>query len=223
MATARARHGSYLFQRPGSSNWYVRLRSPNQTIVKSLKTADKAEAEIIALSGFPLDDGTTVSIATHKAALKAARPKIEQSWRREFEPGLHTGPDGGTIAADERELRYYNHNGALLRTVPNGGTAFQIVGGPLTVRSLAEAFIEADFGDGRGERTKAPTKNSDDKLFETYLEHGGRNKTGVHGHFRREAESMWALFKRLTDNKPLKDCTRTEGRLLVTYLRGDDP
>ena len=25
---ARARHGSYLFQRPGSANWYVKLRRP---------------------------------------------------------------------------------------------------------------------------------------------------------------------------------------------------
>lgn len=220
-ATVRARHGSYLFQRPGSSKWYVRLRSPDKTIVKSLGTADKAQAEITALLGFKLDDGTTFSITAHKAALLAARPKIEQSWRREFEPGLHTGPDGSTIAADERELRYYNHNGALLRTVPNGGPAFGIVGGPVTVPALAGAVIEADFGAGRAERTKAPTKNSDDALFQTYLDHGGRKKKGIHGRFRDEAESVWALFKRLTDNKPLKDCDRNDGRKLVAHFQAE--
>ncbi|MFZ0775020.1 MAG: hypothetical protein WAM74_00840, partial [Xanthobacteraceae bacterium] len=67
MATAsRARHGSYIFQRPGSSNWYVRLRSPGKTVVKSLGTPDKAQAEINALKGVPLDDGTIASITTHK-------------------------------------------------------------------------------------------------------------------------------------------------------------
>src|ERR1700734_1408287 len=47
-AKDRARHGSYLFQRPGSSNWYVRLRSPDKTIVESLRTANRTEAEIRA-------------------------------------------------------------------------------------------------------------------------------------------------------------------------------
>ena len=36
-ATARARHGSYIFQRPGSVNWYIKLRSPGgKRIEKSL-------------------------------------------------------------------------------------------------------------------------------------------------------------------------------------------
>ena len=56
------------------------------------------------------------------------------------------------IATDRRELIYLNHNGAIARTTPNGGPAHRLVGGPLTLRSLAEAVIEADFGDGRGER-----------------------------------------------------------------------
>ena len=36
-ATARARHGSYIFQRPSSVNWYIKLRSPGgKRIEKSL-------------------------------------------------------------------------------------------------------------------------------------------------------------------------------------------
>jgi hypothetical protein len=46
MATAaRARHGSYLFKRPGSENWYIKLRSPTGRVEKSLGTSDYREAD----------------------------------------------------------------------------------------------------------------------------------------------------------------------------------
>src|ERR1700742_3832855 len=66
----RARHGNYLFKRPGSENWYVKLRNPTGRVEKSLGTADYREAE--AKAG-PL-------IAAHKAALQAARPHIEATF-----------------------------------------------------------------------------------------------------------------------------------------------
>ena len=101
-------------QLPLSTTWFielgVRLRSPSQTVVKSLGTAKRAEAEIIALP----------QIAEHKARLLAARPRVERIWQSRLEPGLHIGPDGGHVAATERELTYYNHNGAFLRTEANG-------------------------------------------------------------------------------------------------------
>ena len=37
-------------------------------------------------------------IAEHKAALLAARPRLEATWQHEYEPGLHVGPDGGRIS-----------------------------------------------------------------------------------------------------------------------------
>src|SRR5271169_1436669 len=83
-AMTRARHGSYLFQRPGSENYYVKLRSPAGRVEKSLGTSDRREAEIVAL---PL-------IRDHKAALLAARPRVVQTFVREYEPGLHTGLNG---------------------------------------------------------------------------------------------------------------------------------
>lgn len=219
MAQVRARHGSYLFQRPGSANWYVRLRSPDKTIVRSLGTSDKLRAESIALSGFALDDGTVVSIAAHKAKLLAARPRVETVWQSRLDPGLHVGPDGGQIAATERELTFYNHNGAFLRTEPNGSLVPMIVGdGPQSAR---EEFVMWDKAEGVADsRSKAPTKTGDDDLFQTYLDHGGKSKTGIHGHFRNEAEDMWALFKRLV-NKPLAKCTRDDGRVLVAHLRSE--
>jgi integrase len=208
MARARAKHGGYIFQRPGSKNLWIKLRSPGEKRKEhSLHTVDRREAEILA---GPL-------ITAHKAALLAARPRMEPTWRHKFEPGRkHVAPDGGEILATDKELFYLGHNGTIIKTEPNGGPAFRLVGGPLTVRSLAEAFIKADFGDGPGERPKVPTKTADDKLLETYLEH--RNVTG---HFEREARNVWALYKRLTDSKPLKDADRDDGRKLVAHFEGE--
>ena len=101
------------------------------------------------------------------------------------------------------------------RTEPNGSPAY-IVGDPLTVRSLAEAFIVADFGAGPGERRAVPTKNGDDAIFETYIKHAN-----VTGYSEREARTVWALYKTLTDGKLLKDATRDDGRKLVAHFEGE--
>ena len=39
---------------------------------------------------------------------------------------------------------------------------------------------------------------------------------GVTGYYEREARAVWALFRSLCD-KPLKDCSRDDGRLLVAH------
>ena len=80
------RKTDYLFQRPGSQNWHIKLQSPTGRIEKSLRTPDRGQAEILAL---PM-------IAEHKARLLQARPRLEMSWQHEYEPGReHVGPDGG--------------------------------------------------------------------------------------------------------------------------------
>jgi integrase len=204
---ARAKHGGYIFQRPGSENWWIKLRSPTGRVEKSLHTVVRREAEILAL---PL-------IAEHKAALLAARPRLLETWRFKLEPGLHVSPDGGHIAATERELTHYDSAGGLVRTEPNGVPAFQLVGAAsLTLRSLAEAFIKADFGDGSGERPTVPTKNGDDAILETYLKHAN-----ITGYYEREARNVWVLYKQLTDSKPLKDADRDDGRKLVMHFEGE--
>jgi integrase len=193
----------YLFLRPGSQNWHIKLQSPTGRVEKSLRTSDRRQAEILAL---PM-------IAEHKAALLAARPRIETTWRNKYEPGReHVGPDGVRIVATDRELIYLNHNGAIVRTAPNGGTAYQLVGGPLTLRSIARAYIEADIEGDIGHRPKVATKNGDDAIFETYLQHAN-----VTGYYEREARAVWALFKSLCD-KPLKDATRDDGRKVVRHF-----
>ena len=97
----------YLFLRPDSKNWHVRFRYPDRVVEKSLATPDLRRAEILALP----------HIAHHKETLLAAKPRIESAWRYEYEPGtLHDGPNGERIAASESELKFYGHDGKLLRT-----------------------------------------------------------------------------------------------------------
>ena len=193
----RAKHGSYLFQRPGSENYYVKLRSPAGRIEKSLGTSDRREAEIVAL---PL-------IRDHKAALLAARPRVVPTFVREYEPGLHTGLNGERIYATDREIHYLDEN--PVRIESNGGLSRRIVGGSQSAKSEFEMFDAA-----YDERPKVATKNGDDELLDTYLDH--RNITG---YARREAETVWRTFKELTSNKALKDCTRDDGRLLAQHFK----
>jgi integrase len=55
--------------------------------------------------------------------------------------------------------------------------------------------------------------NTDDDMIETYLKHKNLAK-----YFEREARAVWALYKDLTDSKPLKDATRDDGRKLVDHF-----
>jgi integrase len=199
------RKTDYLFLRPGSQNWHIKLQSPTGRIEKSLRTSDRRQAEVLAL---PL-------IAQHKAALLAARPRLETAWRHQYEPGReHVGPDGKRIIATDRELIHLDREGRITERSLNGATAYQLVGDRLTLRSIVRAYIEADIDGDIGRRPKVPTKNGDDAIFETYLQHAC-----VTGYYEREARAVWALFKSLCD-KPLKDATRDDGRKVVQHFEG---
>jgi integrase len=195
------RKTDYLFQRAGSSNWWIKLQSPGKRVEKSLHTSDRKEAEIIAL---PM-------IAHHKAALLAARPRFETAWRYEYEPSadLQNGPNRERVAASE--LKFYGPDGKLLRTTPNGGPTFRIVNlqHRLGIPFVDERMIA--FTEVAGARAKP--KTDDDKVLETYIEH-----RKITGYIEREARDVWALFKALTDGKPLKDCDRDDGRKLVAHF-----
>ena len=90
-------------------------------VEKSLRTSDRRQAEILAL---PM-------IAEHKAALLAARPRLEPAWVPRYPPGLHVGPDGGRIFATERELHHLDTQGAVALREPNGGDGHRFVNLPL--------------------------------------------------------------------------------------------
>jgi integrase len=197
------RKTDYLFQRPGSSNWWIKLQSPGKRVEKSLGTRDKKEAEIMAL---PL-------IARHKAALLAARPRMETVWRYEYEPSadMQDASNGERVLASATELKFYGPDGKLLRTTPNGGPAFQIVNLERRLGITFPVLIEVT----EAEKARAKPKTDDDKVLETYIEH-----RKITGYIQREARDVWALFKTLTDGKPLKDCDRDDGRKLVAHFEG---
>lgn len=230
MATARARHGSYLFQRPGSDNFWIKLRSPAGRVERSLGTSDRRQAEILAL---PM-------IAEHKAALLAARPRLETTWHPQYEPRPqpYPGPNGELITATQRELTFYSADGKFLRTEPNGRLVQRLVNmpkgaalnldtdqpwppGPFvfppgTVAVPGSARRLRRYGPivelSKLGRPEAPTKNGDDAILETYL-----TNSNISGYDRREAEATLALFKTLV-GKPLKDASRDDGRLLVRHF-----
>jgi integrase len=197
MATARAKHGSYLFQRAGSENWYVKLRSPTGRTEKSLGTAIRREAEVAA---GPL-------VTAHKAALLAARPRVVTTFIREYEPGLHIGLNGEKIFATVDLIHYLDE--VPVRTEPNGVLSRQIVGAPQSAKLEFKMFDAA-----YDERPAAPKKGDDDTILDTYL-----NDRNIIGYARSEAETVWAKFKELTDHKALKDATRDDGRKLAQYYK----
>lgn len=163
---------------------------------------------------------TLPQIAEHKAALLASKLHVETSWQRQYEPGLHEGANGERIAATDRELTIYDASGKPLRTEQNGGLTVQLIGGkgPMTLRSLTEAYLNADFGEDDPPLRKvgAPIRNGDDALLETYLAH-----KNITGYYEREAGDVWATFRSLCD-KPLKDCDRDDGRKLVAHYEAQD-
>ena len=182
----------YLFLRPGSRNWQIKLQHPGGRIEKSLGTPDRAQAEILALP----------YVQEHKVRLLEARPGIQVQWRHRFTPGQeHIMPGGERIVADDRELIFLNHNGAIVRKEPNGD--FEVAIPPLREQ---KAIVR------REEQRQRSASSPDDALIETYLKH-----KNITGYYEREARSVWALYKQLTNGKPLKDASRDDGRKLVDY------
>jgi len=193
----------YLFQRPGSSNWWIKLQSPGKRIEKSLRTRDKKEAEIKAS---PL-------INQHKTALLDARPRIETVWRYEYQPSpdMQHAPNGERVLASATELKFYGPDGKLLRTAANGGPASQIAN---LERRLGISFpVPIELTDEA--KARARPKTDDDQVLETYIKH-----RKITGYIEREARQVWELFKTLVEGKRLKDCNRDDGRLLVTHFQG---
>src|ERR1017187_4492342 len=114
--TERKRKISYLFLRPDSQNWHVRLQSPGGRIEKSLGTPDRAQAEILSLP----------YIQQHKMRLLEAKPgQVAWRWRIGALGEGHVAPFK-QIIVDGRELIILN-SGAVVRKEPNGEFALVAV------------------------------------------------------------------------------------------------
>jgi integrase len=192
------RKTDYLFLRPGSKNWHIKLQSPDGRKEFSLGTSDRRLADQLAN---PL-------IAEHKAKLLAAKPRIEVQWHHEYAPGReHVTSDGTRIIATDRELLFMDSNGAITGTAPNGGPTQVLLG---LERRMGIPF-PVPIGDADTSRPILLTKNEDDDLFEAYLK-----EKGISGYFLREARTVWELFKSLCGIR-LKDATRDDARKLVNH------
>jgi integrase len=178
--------------------WWLRLRSPGKAKIYSLRTDDKLAAEMIAA---PM-------IVEHKAALLAAKPRVELVWRQDFTPGLHETPDG-KVFATERELHYLDAAGAPIRTAPNGGHEHRIIN---LEQRLGILFAPVQIDETAAQRPVLVEKNSDDEVMELYITQAGLNAARA-----QEARNMLHLFKRVV-NKPLAKCTRDDGRKVVAAL-----
>ena len=205
-AVVAGRKVDYLFLRKGSRNWHLKLQYPGELaqvtgqkrIEKSLGTPDRAVAEIIALP----------FIREHKLRLLQAWPDlgIKSEWHHQFEPGReHIGTDGGRIIATDNELIYLDADGAIVKTAQNIDLTI-----PVQWPSLGQqrAFVRREDAHRR-----TVNDRTEDGIIETYLKHAN-----VGGYNAREARSTWDLYKELTQNKPLKEATRDDGRKVVEFF-----
>ena len=207
----------YLFQRKEGGNWYVRLQPPGGKVVeRSLATTDLKAAEIAAAD----------LIKQHKSFIYARRQsrvaRIEhRPWLHEYEPGLHQLPDGGSVMATGTDLTFSDGSRR-----PNGGPAIYLTGAKLSAAREFQVFDDAwsgKIGEGpiENERPKfiAAKSSADDALLETYVK-----QKCLTGYREREAREIWRIFRTVVD-KPLRECTRDDGRAIVTYLedQADEP
>jgi integrase len=205
----------YLFKRKGSDNYYVRLQPPGQKLVeRSLGTPDLKAADLAAND----------LIKQHKAFMYQRRQArvarvVHGPWIHEHPPGLHTLPDGGHVLATETTLTFTDAAGKITGTRPNGGPAIYLTGAQLPAARQFKALDDAwsgAIGEGpiENERPKfvAAKSSADDAILETYLK-----QKCVTGYRETEARNMWRTFRTVVD-KPLRECTRDDGRAIVAHL-----
>jgi integrase len=196
MSTSKRRKIDHIFQRTPGGSFYIKLQRADKRTEYSLGTSDREQAIIQSL---PL-------IAEHKAALRAARPRVELGpWIPDYPLGVQT-IDGKQVFATERELRdlatgtMIGTNGCyakVLRPAPSGGPSFIALD-----RAVKAELIAAH-----------PRKDADDDLLDAYIVEAKLNE-----HRTKEARSIFAQFKAMTGNKPLKDCRREDTKQLVAIL-----
>ena len=205
----------YIFQRPESQNWYIRLYPPNggKRLEKSLGTPDRRQAEILAMP----------YIAEHKRRLLEERPRVTLSpWVPDYEPGQIYEVLGERFFATERELHVFGPDNKVVERRPNGAQY------PTLIRSAhgnEPAFTRADdqaFDDFYRQRQRAVVKDADSAILEDYLQYGSiKKKRPVTEPYKQgEARAVLALFKKLTSGKMLKDATCEDAQLLVDHYRG---
>lgn len=191
---------SYLFKRPGSQNWWLKLQYTGPLREKvgvakrqiSLGTPDRHEAELKALD-YIKQHKQLLFLARQTRAFKRSKPAPR------YEAGEHHLPDGGRVIATPDNLIFLDANGAFVRQEPNSTQAevtFEVlptdreIVAPLKKRDTDEAFLDTWVSD-----------RSPDKYDES------------------DARKAFADFKALVNGKPISKCTRDDARKLVKFYQ----
>lgn len=193
---------AYLYQRPGSQNWWLRLQYTGALREKlgvaqrqiSLGTPDRHEAEIRALD----------HIKQHKQLLLMARQA--KALRNatsvpQYETGEHHLPDGGRVIATPTTLIYLDDKGSLLRQEPNRASAEARI-----VIAPQERPIVAS------KRASAP--DPDDAMIDAWNTEKRPDK-----YDSSDARKALSDFKQLVNGKPLAKCTRDDAYKLVKFYQ----
>ena len=155
-------------------------------------TSDLKLAEITAM---PL-------IREHKAFMYQRRPTVTPYWHRAYEPGLHV-IDGEQIIATDRELQFLDDShGEAIRREPNGGPAEL-----LTARAA------------RRPRASKPTmmrsaRRPPSRMAMTPCLKPTSSTMASTASASGQARDIWHYFRTVV-KKPLKQCTRDDGRAIV--------
>lgn len=230
------RKNDYLIKKPDSRFWQVRFQYPGfpsfPTKVRSLRTEDRAEAELRAA---PL-------IHRHKLLRQFLSNSIDATvekrrsatLRKRYEPGRWPVDDGlGTWVTASQDTLMFDRPGCAPWSEPNFEWAqehdrlprsaheWRMATSPEYAELYRTGHLRTGFEDEEPP-IPAPKKvraqpNADDAIIERYIE-----KTKPDAYGEDELRDGYALFKELTGNKPLKDCDRDDGAKLVKHFQTVD-
>jgi integrase len=127
--------------------------------------------------------------------------------------------------ATETVLTFTDAAGKITGAKPNGGPVVHLSGAPLPAALEFQVFDDAMAGKiGEGPvgsdrpNLVAAKSGPDDAILETYLTHNSITGTREH-----QAREVWRIFRTVVA-KPLRECTREDGRAIVAYMvdEGED-
>lgn len=235
-----ARPGQYLYQRKGSQNWYLRLQFPNETlrsaaasllgrevgpkIEKSLHTADRRQAEVIAgpeilehkrfllAVSHMLNPGQKRGLSRDDQAAIEAAYQTPFRQRRVPNPGdpLHPpgeiirDPDGSFIVPTDDDLIFFDAHGKQTKIEPNINVQTKV-----TYRTEITSEPQPEFW--RAKSVKG--KDVDHEIVENWISERSPAKTHANA-----ARNMLALFRELHPTKTFATADREDARAMVAKL-----
>lgn len=193
------RKGEYLFRKPGSDVWRIRLQYPSDTgkppIRRSLGTTDRAVAEIMAM---PL-------IQAHKVNILRERQRVSlETILRDF-PMLQM-VRGGAV----EPLPVVAGDAVKPITVK---APIIVPPSPVPVKAPVVKPPAPPKSDMVPRIVVGPISAADQAMLDTFLGLKQRNKF-----YEREARNEWNAFRAFVGGRAMKDCTRVDGRAYATYL-----